>query len=173
MAEAQTRVPVKESKETLPNYGLFDWHPLDTLRRQIDRLFEDAPFPKGATPDLEPFGRFSIGWAATPAVDLVEKDKEYQITAELPGIDEKNVEVKLSNGSLIISGEKKEEREEKDKGYFLSERRYGSFRRAFRVPENVEADKIDATFTKGVLTVRLPKSAQAQKAEKSIDIKAA
>jgi len=173
MAEAQTKVPVKASSETPPGYGLFDWHPLEILRRQIDRLFEDAPFPKGTTPDLEPFGRFGIGWAATPAVDLVEKDKEYQITAELPGLDEKNVEVKLSNGSLIICGEKKEQREEKDKGYFLSERRYGSFRRAFRVPENVEADKIDASFAKGVLTVRLPKSATAQKAEKTIDIKAA
>jgi HSP20 family protein len=171
MAQAESKVPVRESREAPPGQSLFEWHPLDTLRRQIDRLFEDAPFGRAATPDLEPFGRFSLGWATTPAVDLVEKDKEYLISAELPGLDEKNVEVKLSNGSLIISGEKKEQREEKDKGYFLSERRYGSFRRAFRVPEGVDAEKIDASFAKGVLTVRLPKSSQAQKAEKSISIK--
>jgi HSP20 family protein len=171
MAEAESKVPVRQSKETAP--GLFDWHPFETLRRQIDRLFEDAPFQRAAPSELEPFGRFSLGWASTPAVDLIEKDKEYQVTAELPGLDEKNVEVKLHNGSLVISGEKKEEREEKDKGYFLSERRFGSFRRAFRLPEDVDKEKIDATFAKGVLTVRLPKSATAQKPEKVISVKAA
>ncbi len=172
MAEAETKVPVKESKEAFPGPNLFEWHPLETLRRQIDRLFEDAPLRK-TTPDFEPFGRFSLAWASTPAVDLVEKDKEYQITAELPGLDEKNIEVKLSNGTLTISGEKKEEREEKDKGYHLSERRYGSFRRAFRVPEGVNADNIEASFAKGVLTVRLPKTAEGQKPEKTIAIKTA
>lgn len=174
MAQAESKVPVRDAKEaTTPSAGLLDWHPFETLRRQIDRLFEDAPFPRGAPSELEPFGRFSLGWAATPAVDLVEKDKEYQITAELPGLDEKNVEVKISNGSLVICGEKKEEREEKDKGYFLSERRFGSFRRAFRVPDGVDKDKIDASFSRGVLTVRLPKSVEAQKPEKAIPVKAA
>jgi len=108
-----------------------------------------------------------------PAMDLVEKDKEYEITAELPGIDEKNVEIKLSNHTLTIKGEKREEKEEKDKDYYLSERRYGSFQRSFQVPEGVDADKIDASFTKGVLTVKLPKTAEAQKAEKKITVKAA
>lgn len=170
MTEAETKVPVKESKETLPSYGLFEWHPFETLRRQIDRLFEDTPFRKAA-PEFEPFGRFPLAWASAPAVDLVEKDKEYEITAELPGLDEKNVEVKLSNGTLTICGEKKEEREEKDKGYHLSERRYGSFKRAFRVPDGVDAEHIEASFGKGVLTVRLPKTTEAQKPEKTIAIK--
>jgi HSP20 family protein len=79
--------------------------------------------------------------------------------------------VKLANGSIVISGEKKEEREEKDKGYFLSERRFGSFRRAFRLPDDVDKEKIDASFAKGVLTVHLPKSPQAQTAEKVISVK--
>ena len=109
--------------------------------------------------------------AAIPAVDLVEREKEYAITAELPGLDDKNVEIKLSNGTLTISGEKKDEREEKEKDYYFSERRYGSFKRAFRVPDGVDADKIEAAFDKGVLTIRLPKTAEAQKAEKKIDIK--
>ncbi|TIT27253.1 MAG: Hsp20/alpha crystallin family protein, partial [Mesorhizobium sp.] len=100
-------------------------------------------------------------------------DKEYEITVELPGIDEKNVEIKLANRILTLKGEKKEEKEEKDNDYYLSERRYGSFQRSFQLPEGVDADKIDATFAKGVLTVKLPKTAEAQKAEKKITVKAA
>ncbi|RWE57865.1 MAG: Hsp20/alpha crystallin family protein [Mesorhizobium sp.] len=106
-------------------------------------------------------------------MDLVEKTNEYEITAELPGIDEKNVDIKLANNVLTIKGEKKEEKEEKEKDYYLSERRYGSFQRSFRLPEGVNADKIDASFTKGILTVKLPKTAEAQKAEKKITVKAA
>lgn len=171
MADAETKVPVKGSNATPSSFSVLEWHPFETLRRQIDRLFEDFPFRK-AVPDLESFERFAAGWAAMPVVDLVEKDKEYEITAELPGLDEKNVEVKLSNSTLTISGEKKEEREEKDKGHHLSERRYGAFRRAFRLPEGVDMDKIEASFGKGVLTVRLPKTVDAQKPEKTIAIKA-
>jgi len=79
--------------------------------------------------------------------------------------------VKLSNGTLTISGEKKDERENKEKDYYFSERRYGSFKRAFRLPEGVDTDKIEASFDKGVLTVRLPKTTEARKAEKKIEIK--
>src|SRR5690606_41318480 len=102
-----------------------------------------------------------------------EKEKEYEITAELPGIDEKNVEIKLANGTLTIKGEKKEEKEEKQKDYHLSERRYGSFQRSFPLPEGIDTDKVEATFAKGVLTVKLPKTVEAQKAEKKITVKAA
>jgi HSP20 family protein len=148
------------------------WHPVDYLRRQIDRLFEEFPSRRGV-PDFEPFDRFIGAWATMPAVDIVEKDKDYEITAELPGLDNKNVEVKLSNGTLSISGEKKEEeeKEEKKEGYYHSEHRFGSFKRAFRVPEGVDADKIEASFEKGVLKVRLPKTLEAQKAQRTIEIK--
>ena len=105
-------------------------------------------------------------------MDVVEKDKEYEITAELPGTDEKNVEIKLSNRTLTIKGEKKEEKEEREKDYYLSERRYGSFQRSFQVPDSVDAEKIEASFAKGVLTIRLPKTAEAQKSEKTIAVKA-
>jgi HSP20 family protein len=94
------------------------------------------------------------------------------VTAELPGMDEKNIEVKVSNGDLLIKGEKEEEKEEKKKDYYLQERHFGSFERRFRVPEGVDADKIEASFKKGVLTVTLPKTAEAQKAEKKIAVKA-
>jgi HSP20 family protein len=112
-------------------------------------------------------------WQIAPAIDLVEKDGGYEITAELPGLDEKNVEVKLSNHTLTITGEKSEEKEDKRKDYYLSERRYGSFQRSFQLPEGVDADKIDAQFAKGVLTVKLPKTAEAKKAEKKITVKTA
>ena len=108
-----------------------------------------------------------------PAVDIAESEKAYEITAELPGMDEKNIEVKVTDGSLTIKGEKQEEKEEKEKDYYLQERRYGSFERSFELPESVDPDKIEASFKKGVLTVTLPKKAEAQKPAKKIEVKAA
>jgi HSP20 family protein len=104
---------------------------------------------------------------------VVEGDKAYEITAELPGMDEKNIEVKVVNNTLTIKGEKREEKEEKKKDYYLQERHFGSFERRFQVPEGVDTDKIEASFNKGVLKVMLPKTAEAQKAEKKITVKAA
>src|SRR5271169_1312996 len=122
--------------------------------------------------DVEPFWRGEGNWGKVPAVDIADTEKAYEITAELPGMDEKNVEVKFSSGVLTIKGEKREEKEEKKKDYHLSERRYGSFERRFQIPEGVDSDKIEATFKKGLLTVMLPKTAAAQTAEKKIAIKA-
>ena len=81
--------------------------------------------------------------------------------------------MKLSNGNLMIKGEKQEEKEEKKKDYYMQERHFGSFERCFQVPEGVDANKIEATFTKGLLKVTLPKKPEAQKPEKKIEIKAA
>jgi HSP20 family protein len=106
-------------------------------------------------------------------VDVAETDTAYEITAELPGMDEKNIEVNVANGGITIKGEKKEETEEKKKDYYVSERRYGSFERYFTLPEAADADKIAATFKNGVLKVTLPKTAEAQKPAKKIEIKAA
>jgi HSP20 family protein len=108
-----------------------------------------------------------------PAVDVVESEKAYEITAELPGMDEKNIEVKVTDGSLTIKGEKQEEKEEKERGYYLQERHYGSFERSFELPESVDPDKIEASSKNGVLTVTLPKKAEAQKAAKKIEVKGA
>jgi HSP20 family protein len=171
MTNQETKVPVRKVSPALRPYSeMFDFHPLESLRRQINSLFPDLAGHRNLS-DFEPFERFFSGWLAIPAVDLVEKDGEFAITAELPGLDEKNVEVKLANGTLTISGEKKDERENKEKDYYFSERRYGSFKRAFRLPEGVDTGKIEAAFDKGVLTIRLPKTAEAQKAEKKIEIK--
>jgi HSP20 family protein len=174
MAEP-TKVPVKTGG-TSTAATLFGWHPFESLRRQIDRLFEDfgEGFSRAPSPffDIAPFARGGLSWAATPAVDVTETDKAYEVAAELPGMDEKNIEVNVANGVLTIKGEKQEEKEEKKKDYYLRERSFGSFQRAFQVPEGVDTDKIEASFKKGLLTVTLPKSAEAQKAAKKIEVKA-
>ncbi|WP_192248557.1 Hsp20/alpha crystallin family protein [Mesorhizobium silamurunense] len=180
MAEAATKLPVKTDKNAPASVRTDNWMgSFESLRREIDRLFDDFhPFDFRVPSTRTLFGRElptlrSVAWPVAPAMDLVEKANEYEITAELPGIDEKNVEIKLANHTLTIKGEKKEEKEEKEKDYYLSERRYGSFHRSFQLPEGVDVDKIDASFNKGILTVKLPKTAEAQKAEKKITVKAA
>ena len=97
----------------------------------------------------------------------------YEITAELPGLDENNIQVKLANGVLSIKGEKREEKEEKQKDYYRRERSFGSFERSFQVPEGIDTDKIAASFKNGILSVTLPKSVEAQKQAKKIEVKGA
>jgi HSP20 family protein len=181
MAEAATKLTVKtDEKKDVPQAAAGrEWRPFDALRREIDRLFDDfnggfwrSPFRRSAF-DLEPFWRRELSWAATPAMDVAETDKAYEITAELPGMNESDVQVVASNGVLTIKGEKKDEKEEKKKDYYLSERRYGSFERRLQIPDGVDEDKIEATFKKGVLSVILPKKPEAQKPAKKIDVKAA
>jgi len=108
-----------------------------------------------------------------PAVDVAEHENAYDIVAELPGLDEKNVEVKVANGVLAIKGEKQEEKEEKQKDYYLRERSFGSFERSFQIPDGVDTDKITAVFKQGVLTVTMPKKPEVKQAAKKIDVKAA
>ncbi len=163
-------------KEAAPAPAPAGWHPFEDLRREVDRLLEDfgrGNWFKPSLPSfsLEPVIRRQFSWNA-PAVDLVEKDRAYEIKAELPGLDESNIEVSVRNGSIVISGEKQEEKEEKGKGYHVRERQFGSFQRAFAIPAGVDADRIDAAFKNGVLTVTLPKTAEAQKPEKKIKVKA-
>lgn len=174
MAEAATKLPVTKSAVPVKTE---ERTPFESLRREIDRLFDDfRPFDWRLPSRVLGFEVPRISraeWQVAPAMDLVEKDDAYEITAELPGLDEKNVEIKLSNHTLTIKGEKSEEKEDRQKDYYLSERRYGSFQRSFQLPDGVDADKIDAYFAKGLLTVKLPKTAEAKKAEKKISVKAA
>ncbi|KAB2942365.1 MAG: Hsp20/alpha crystallin family protein [Hyphomicrobium sp.] len=176
MAEAATKLPIKGGEESIERQApMREWRPFENLRREIERAFEEFdwrnPLRRSAF-DLDPLWRRELTWAQSPAVDVVEKDKTYEVTAELPGLDEKNIEVKVANGTLTIRGEKKEEKEEKRKDYYLSERRYGSFERRFQIPPGVDTGKIEASFNKGVLTVTLPKTAEAQATEKTIAVKA-
>jgi HSP20 family protein len=176
MAEAPSKIPAKPEEKGSAR-AMAEWRPLVNLRREIDRLFEDFPFGPWRSSvgrsvfDVEPFWRGEFGFGKAPAVDVVEHDKEYEITAELPGMNEQDVDVQFADGVLTVKGEKKEEKEEKKKDYYLSERRFGSFQRSFQVPDGVDVDKIDASFKNGVLTVVLPKSAEAQKRGKKIAIK--
>lgn len=138
----------------------------------VDRMFDQLT--QGMLPGL--FGRRLLDLDAfrgleapaakqgflSPRVDLTESDGTFEIQAELPGIDEKDVEVVVDNDMLTIKGEKSEERTEKEKNYHLTERRYGSFQRSFQLPGNVDAGRIAARFDKGVLKISLPKTEQSK-----------
>jgi len=138
------------------------------LQRDVNSIFDNMWRGFGA-PAVAGDGNAS---RLQPTTDIAETDKEYEVTVELPGIDEKDVEVTLANGVLSIKGEKKFEREEKKKDYYLSERSYGSFQRSIRVPDGVDAEKVSAAFNKGVLTLKLPKLPEAQSTTKKIVVKA-
>lgn len=174
MTEAATKLPVKnEPSRTAPPTRSQEWRPFENLRSQVDRLFHDfetgflqSPFYR----DIDNFWRRDLAFPVTPAVDVVEKENAFEITAELPGLDAKNVELSLADDVLTIKGEKNEEKEEKTKDRYVSERRYGSFRRSLQLPSSVDPSKIEASYKSGVLTVTLPKSAEAKKKQTVIPI---
>lgn len=140
---------------------------LGSFHREVDRLFDD--FLRGGW--MEPLSGLRAEFS--PKLEVTEDDSEIRVTAELPGMDEKDIEVDLDREMLTIKGEKKAEKEEKRKEYSCSERRYGMFRRTIMLPDAVDRDKIQAEFKKGVLTVRLPKLVEAKSERKKIDIKGA
>jgi HSP20 family protein len=153
------------------------WHAVEDLRRQVDRLFVEFTHGswlsaiKPPTMNLEPIiGRWLLGNA--PAVDVLEKDKSYVLTVELPGVDESAVEVTLRDGNIVILGERQEEKDETGKGYQIRERRFGSFHRSLPIPQGVEVAKIEASFKNGVLMLTMPK-ARTQAPERKIRIKPA
>jgi len=139
-------------------------HPFTTLQQEIDRLFED--FSRG-------FPAFSWSQPTNlmPNMDVTETDKEIEVTAELPGLEEKDVQVNLADNVLTIRGEKKATSETKEKDYRLVERSYGSFSRSLELPDGVNPDTIKAIIDKGVLKVTVPKPAPA--VAKRIDVKSA
>jgi len=141
--------------------------PFSSLHREIDRLFDD--FARGF-PALTGFSNGN-GGKLMPSIDVVETDKEIEITAELPGLEEKDVQLNVADNLLTIRGEKKAEKEEKDKDYRLVERSYGAFERTLELPPGVDADAIKASIAKGVLKVTVPKPAPAQ--AKKIEVKPA
>ncbi len=171
MAEKTTPVEVTKTAPA-PAAG----RSLGQLRERWDHLFDDffADFPRWPSLrrpfDIEPLRRLT-GGDLMPAVDIKEQDQAYLITAELPGMEDKDVSVEVHDDLLTLHGEKRAEREEKDKGYHLTERSYGSFTRSFRLPPDADAGKADASFTKGVLTVTVPKTAEAHAKVKKIDVK--
>ena len=164
-------VPVEVKKATPAEAPVPDgWR---SFRSEMDRLFDRFNFPSWRRmfemePGWRPMSTFSF---SAPAIDMSEDDKAYKITAELPGLDAKDVDVSVSGNTLVLKGEKRQEKEEKNKNYFFSERAYGSFQRAFELSTTVDRDKIAADYSKGVLTITLPKTAEAQKQAKKIEVK--
>lgn len=144
----ENRLPVAVSAERNREN---DTHPLLLLHREMNRLFDDAFRGFG----VPAFGGFdpSAGW---PNVELGETEKEIRVTAELPGLEEKDVEITIEDGALTLRGEKRSEVEDKARGY--TERSYGRFERRIALPQGIDRDNADATFKNGVLTVTLPKT---------------
>ena len=130
-------------------------HPFSEMEEMIKKMWFDFPFH-----DLEWDG--GVNWS--PRLDISENDKTIEVVADLPGMDKENINISLDGDLLIIKGEKKEEKEKKDKHYHTIERHKGSFYRSLRLPVDVENDKIEASFKKGVLTLTLPKSKKSKKA---------
>ena len=157
----------KETKAVAPRRPFMD---LGHWERDMDRMMEDF------------FGRRMRPWwpdrwcrgeemdLKVPTVDLFEEKDEVVVKAELPGIDKDNVEVKLSDHTLTIKGEKKKEEEVKEENYYRSERSYGSFLRTLELPKDVHADKVKATFKNGVLEVRMPKTEEAKAKEIKVKV---
>jgi HSP20 family protein len=145
-------------------------NPFMSLQREIDRVFDE--FTRGFTgfPTLPTFAALATP-DLMPSMDVTETDKEIEITAELPGLEEKDVQINVADNVLTIKGEKKGEKEQKDKDYRLLERSYGSFSRTLELPAGVDLDAIKASIDKGVLKVTVPKPAPAQ--IKKVEVKAA
>lgn len=145
-----------------------------TLRNEINSLFDRFAGRDRALRDVRepldlldwPFGRET----AFAQADLSETEDAWELQIDLPGLDKEDVSVDYANGVVTIAGERTDEREDKRKGYYLSERTYGSFQRSFRVPDGVKAEEIKARFDNGVLTVELPKSEEARKQTHRIEI---
>ncbi len=179
MANDESKVPVEQrTSGAAPPPAAFmqAWRPFDTLRREVDRLFDDFTLNPFRLPlrrpafDLESFWS-ADSWLAQPAIDLVERDNAFELTAEMPGLEEKNIEVDVANGVLTVKAHKEEDKAEKKEDFHLRERRFGSFVRSVRLPETVDSDKIEASFKNGVLKVTLPKKPGAQKPTKKIEVR--
>lgn len=139
--------------------------PFAALHREMNRLFESF-FSEGFGADWGFQGEFS------PSVNISESDQEVHVTAELPGVSEKDIEVSLTRNALTIRGEKRDEREEKEESYHRVESAYGSFERTIPLPADIETDKVEAKFSKGVLTITLPKTKEAQTRVRQVKVKA-
>jgi HSP20 family protein len=173
METAMAQTPVEVKKAT-PARAPDAWQ---SFRTEMDRLFDRFAGGFGLPAFRRMFDSERPWWPETsfsfpaPAVDVTEDEKAYRITAELPGLDEKNIDLTLSGDMLTLRGEKHYEKDEQDKNRHMSERTYGSFQRVFAVPDGVDRDRIGANLEKGVLTITLPKSAEAQRQQKRIEVR--
>ena len=156
-------IPWNNEKRSLARWPE-DSNPFTQLQRRMNNLFDDF------------FGRSSLdlsggnAGAFQPRIDVSETDKEVRITAELPGLDEKDIEVRVAKNKLTIKGEKKVEKEEEDGDYYHSECSYGYFDRTIELPQGIDADNGKAKFKRGVLKVTIPKNPEAQSHRRRIEV---
>ena len=152
-------------------------HPLHELRHEVDSLFDNffsnfslGSFGRGHDL-LDPIRKAAPARDLMPSMDVTETDKEFRASAEMPGMDEGDIDLAITDHQLIIKGEKKEETKSNEEGHRLMERHYGSIYRSVALPDGVDEDSVDATYEKGVLTVTMKKAKSKKKAAKSIKIK--
>lgn len=149
--------------------ALMRWDPfreLEDMNERLNRVFGRANLARSSEAASKDA---LVGFDWAPTVDISESAEEFQIKAELPEVKKEDVKISIEDGVLRISGERKQEKEEQGKKWHRVERTYGSFMRTFTLPSNVDDSKVRADYKDGVLTLRLPKSAQAK--PKSVDIK--
>lgn len=166
MAKQEAKTPAKSEKAGQVAHYRWPGDIFSEMQERMNRMFDDV-WRGRPTLGIEGFPD------TTPKVDVEEKDDAFLITAELPGMDEKDVEVTVSDDMLTIKGEKRESSEREEKNMHITERSYGSFRRSFRVPQDADAGKVQAHFEKGVLHIDLPKKAAKENPVKKIKIKTA
>lgn len=146
-------------------------NPIADFRDEVNKLFNDF-FGEISIPSWRRLATESA-FAIAPAMDVVENDKEFKVTAELPGMAAKDINVTASEGYLTIKGEKKQEEKEEHEGYFRQERSYGSFQRVIALPDTANLDKAEANFKNGILALSIPKKAGAHSKERKIEVKQA
>lgn len=159
-------IPVKRD-ETSSGMPRVPDHPLHRFHQEIDRLFENA---------FQGFGLETSLWPATeqgvfkPRLDLGATEDAYAISVEVPGVEAGDLHVDIANDTLTIRGEKKQEREEKDRHYYRLERSYGSFQRILSLPEDADREHISASFKNGILDVKIPRKPLPEKEVRQIEI---
>lgn len=164
---ANQEVTIERHQRNEPSRS-FLHHPLASLQNEVDRVFGD--FFQNF--DASKFPSFSNG-ALMPKVDFSEAESGYELTVEVPGVSEKDLDVSVKNGVLTVKGEKKSETEEKTRDFLRSERSYGSYCRSMPLPEDADEPKITARYANGVLRVAIPKSADAKSKSQKIAIEKA
>lgn len=169
--EIDHAIPVKHTEKG----GYFPeryFDPTLSIHRDIDRLFDHffrgVGMPASVRPDAWP--SFGDSGLLKPKIDLSASEQEYQLTVEIPGVSEKDVTIDIKGNTMTVKGEKRQEKEEKDKNFYRIERSYGSFQRVLSLPEDVDQDAIKASFKNGILSITMPRKALPKGEVKQIEI---
>jgi len=150
--------------------SLVRWQPLqefNSLQRQMNRVFDNV---FGRTTSLAPFEENLSSWEFGPPVDIYEDDEKLTFKVEVPGIDEKDIKVEVADNVLTVHGERKLEKDIKEENFRRIERHYGAFSRSFTLPSTVDAEKIEANYTHGVLAIQMPKRAEARPKQIKVNV---